>query len=95
MLDSVLQSKIFFFQVKVWFQNRRIKWRKQNMHQQVHKQKLRASQMLASDRSSDNHKLIISEDMLQQSKLEQLRSRQQRLAGLQVSFSNLENSLEI
>ena len=58
------------------------------MHQQVHKQKLRASQMLASDRSSDNHKLIISEDMLQQSKLEQLRSRQQRLAGLQVSFSN-------
>ena len=65
------------------------------MHQQVHKQKLRASQMLASDRSSDNHKLIISEDMLQQSKLEQLRSRQQRLAGLQVSFSNLEKSLEI
>ena len=65
------------------------------MHQQVHQQKLRASQMLASDRSSDNHKLIISVDILQQSKLEQLRSRQQRLAGLQVSFSNLEKSLEI
>lgn len=32
--DVSLQSLTLLFQVKVWFQNRRIKWRKQSLEQQ-------------------------------------------------------------